>query len=659
MTKELERIEHLRSEIKKHDILYDENRPEITDGEYDELYLELERLEKAFPKSYDPESPTQKIVVSTISKLDKVTHSTPMLSQDKVNNIEGVLEFIKRANDDILVQEKLDGITVVLEYRSGRLFQAASRGNGEIGEDITHTVKCFSNVPKVIPFKQNLEVRLEAIIPYEDFDRVNANGEYSNPRNLASGKIRKLDNEGIRELGLKAIAFDVVSAESNSFLKDIERLDFLREQGFEVVETVLFKKEDAGGIEGFIKNYEEKVRGTLPHMIDGLVLKFNSMSTRDRLGVTSKHPKWAVAYKFKSLDATTRLNDITWQVGKQGQITPVAELEIVAIDNVNISRATLHNYNNIVTKDIRIGDTVIVKRANDVIPFIVGSVPSLRDGSEIVVEAPEYCPSCGEKTEFDGGNLFCIGLNCVPQLEGKIKHFAKRDAMNIDSLGDKAVETFIKEGLIKSVVDIYRLKDKKDEICQLEGFGEKKFNKLIEGIDASKDVDLNRFIYSLAIKNIGRSASKDLAVEFGNIDSLLTAFDDLESFKKRLLSIPDFGDIMTNNLVHFLMHKKNIDTIRELKAYGVSVKIKEVEEVKESNITGKTFVVTGKVFKFNNREELSKKIESLGGKVAKKVSKKTDYLINNDNTSSTSKNLDAQKLNIPIITEDEAIEMMH
>ena len=384
----LKRIEFLREEVAKHDRLYDENRPIISDSEYDELYLELERLEREHPEFYDANSPTQRIITTIVDSLEKVRHRVPMLSQQKITTEEEVVDFVNKNKGTILVQEKLDGITIVLAYKNGRLVEAVSRGDGEIGENLLHNARHLVNLPKVIPFKERLEVRAEAILPYEDFERINIDGKYSNPRNLVSGALRQLDSSNVAGKGFKAIVFDLVYAEGMTFERDVDMLGFLKEQGFDVVETKAFEMGEIDKLLDYIKDYENNTRKTLPYMIDGLVLKVDNITLREQLGYTSKYPRWACAYKFKSMDATTKLIGITDQVGKTGQITPVAELETVNIDGVNISRATLHNYGNIRDKDIRINDTVVVARANDVIPQVVQSIKDLRDGSEIIKEFP-------------------------------------------------------------------------------------------------------------------------------------------------------------------------------------------------------------------------------------------------------------------------------
>lgn len=653
-----EDIVQLRREIVMHDSLYENNKPVITDSEYDEIYMRLVRLEEMRPKFYDANSPTQKITTTVVSGLKKVRHAEPMLSQQKINNKAEIIEFVDKATGDVLVQQKLDGITLVLKYDEGKLTQAVTRGDGETGEDLFHNVVHFDNVPKVIDFKGVLEIRTEAVLPFLAFEKMNVDGAYSNPRNLVSGSLRQLDSKNVVGKGFKAIAFDLVNADGKTFTKDSERLRFMERLGFEVVDSALFSSTSVEAIAGYIHNYEHSTRATLDHMIDGIVLKFDDLALRDNMGSTSKHPKWATAYKFKSMDATTKLIGITDQVGKTGQITPVAELETVNIDGVNIARATLHNYANIRDKDIRIKDTVIVARANDVIPQIVQSLKDLRDGTELVKSPPTHCPICSSITEFEGANLYCTGISCTPQLEGKIRHFASRDAMNIDGMGEKSVEEFYSAGIITSIVDIYNIKNKRDEIVALEGYGEKKFDRLVNGIEESKNRELHNFIYSLSIKNIGRSASKDLANEFKSMRAIIDLSRNASAFEAKLLTVGTFGEIMTMNLMDFLKNEDNIKVIEELMSFGLTSEVKQVSNAGVRSVIGKTFVLTGEVSIFNNRKELQAKIEELGGKVSGSVSKNTDYLITNDSESSTSKNKKAKELNIPILSERDFIALI-
>lgn len=657
-----EKISKLRKEITRHDKFYDEGRPEITDSEYDKLYLELVELEKRHPELDDPTSPTRRIVVSDVervSNLEKIRHTTPMLSLEKATSFDEVESFLSRVKSPVLLQEKLDGLSIILRYEDYELKQAITRGNGLIGEDVTHILRKFKNIPKTIE-EESLEVRGEIIMPYEDFERANLDGKYSNPRNYASGQLRRVDNEGIEDLGLQVIAYDITS-DPGEMTDDIDRLRFLKSLGFDVVKHKEFDYKNLEGLQEEIIKYEDVLREQLPYMIDGLVIKVSSSSIRDKFGSTSKHPKWAIAYKFKSLDAITTLLDVSWSVGKQGQITPVAILDIVEIDNVNIGRATLHNVGNIKDKDIKINDRVIVKRANDVIPFIVGPVLELRKGLESKVVIPESCPSCGEKTEFKGEHLFCLNRNCEPQLKARLVHYASREAMNIDGLAEKTVEIFYEEGIIRSISDIYNLKNKRKEVLSLKGYGEKKFDRIVDSVEKSKKNDFNQFLYGLSINNIGRSASRALAKEFKDMSSILDSLKDKGALKEQILTIPDFGDIMADNFINFLLVDKNIELIRTLRDNGVNMTEEIEEEVivdANSEIFDMRFAITGKLELVKNRGELQKMIEAKGGKIAKSISKNVDYLVNNDIHSNSSKNKAAKELNIPIITEDEVLKMI-
>lgn len=659
------RIRELRELIDRHDALYDAGTPRISDSEYDDLYLELERLEKQYPQYFDSESPTQKIKTAIVEGLKTVRHRTPMLSQQKLTTEEDLRKFIEFAGEgkerSFLVQEKLDGITIVLAYENGRLVEAVSRGNGEEGEDLLHNVRTFTNIPKVIEFKGRMEVRAEAVLPFEDFKRVNVGGKYSNPRNLVSGSLRQLDSSRVVGMGIKAIVFDMVYAEGldDEYFKysDQERLKFLESQGFEIVNTVKFK--DFEYISYYIRSYGEKIRGMLLHMIDGMVIKLDDLRAREDFGYTSKHPKWAAAFKFKSMDATTKLLDITAQVGKTGQITPVAELETVNIDGVNISRATLHNYELLAKKDLRVGDNVLVERANDVIPQVVMSIPENRDGSEFIVTAPEHCPVCGSVTERNGENLYCTGLDCAPQIAGKLQHYVSRDAMNIDGLGEKTVELLYENGIISNILDIYHLEDKKDEICSLEGFGLKKYEKMIQGIEESKTRPLANLFYALTIRNTGIGSAKRITRVFHSLDDLLELGNmTKEDAMEKLCSVEDFGGIKAESVYNFFTDTKNVEIIKGLMTLGINPTTVPVQGVYESKIAGKTFVITGSLEEFSNRKELESKIEELGGKVSGSVSKTTDFLINNDKESTSSKNKKAQSLGVRIITEKDFLMMV-
>lgn len=655
-----EMMKALREEIAKHDRLYEQNQPIISDGEYDELYAKLVELEKQYPEYITPDSPTQRVITEIVSELEAVEHTTFMGSQEKVKTWEGIEEFLNRGTeeDEILIQYKLDGLTGVLRHNEGQYQMAISRGDGYTGENITHTVRTIQNIPHTIPFKNNLEVRMEIIIPYDEFERINASIEdpsqsYSNPRNLASGTVRQLDASIAKDRKLQGIVFDLVSAEGKTFYKDTEQIEFLKDQGFEVVPTKVFKNNAEGRqqMKEYVEQMENEIRSTLPYMIDGLVIKFNSLETRERLGSTSKHPKWSISYKFASLEATTKLLSVTNQVGKTGQITPVGKLQTVNIDGVNVSRASLHNYGLIKSKDIRVGDTVVVIRANDVIPHITKSIVSLRDGTETIIEQPTHCPSCGSPVQAEKDLIYCTGLNCFPQLKAKIVHFGSRQALNIEGLGEKTVETFMQKGFLKNFIDLYSLNDHREEILKIKRYGAKRFDNLLYELEKAKSAPLHKVIYAFSIRHIGESASREFAKHFNSMNQILEESKNVEAFKNKVLNIKDFGEESCKSVVDFFTNDKNREMIQELMSLGFEMKSEGVQEIKESTITGLTFVITGKLSK--PRNEFKKIIEQLGGKVTGTVSSKTDYLLMGEGEEGSNKYQKALELDIPILSEIE------
>lgn len=664
---EVERLFELREMIKEYDKSYDMGLPVVTDSEYDDLYMELTKLEEKYPEYYDENSPTQKIIGEIVSGLKKVKHTIPMLSQEKAKTEEVIRKFCKRANmkKGIIVSFKLDGLTIVIRFQNGKPKLFISRGDGYIGEDLTHSISpCFN---KKVNYDKNFEIRGEAIIPFKDFERVNINGEYKSPRNLVSGSVRTLDGSIAKQRGVKVITFDTIDVDGKEFDLDTERFEWLKSLGIEIVPYEVFYDEDS--LVEYCLSFNEKVRPTLPYMIDGLILTFNDLSIREELGFTSKYPKWGIAFKFESQDAITQLKEVVWQVGKTGILTPVANFDSVDIDGVSVSKASLHNIQNVKNRDIKIGDYVLVERANDVIPQVVSSYEERRNGEEKDIEMPTICPICktpihikkvfDRKLQQEVEYVFCINNDCDSQLVGKIQHFVSRDAMNIDGLGDSTVELLYEKGFIRNVLDIYRLKDVidiREKLLTLDKFGEKKVNNLLEGIEKSKTQPFSKVLYGLSIPNLGETNSKALTQKYQNLDVLLAAFEDTTKFYEELIEIKDFGPIIVDSIITWLREGKN--TLLVLKTLGLEM-IEEIVEIKNNdNITGKTFVVTGDVEHFKNRKELSAKIEELGGKVSGSVSSKTNYLINNDTTSTSGKNKKAKELNIPIINEQDFLNMI-
>ena len=658
----MQRYNFLCGEVRKHDELYEQNKPIISDGEYDVLFAELVQIEETYPELRTAISPTQKIYTKKVDGLQEVVHTHFMGSQEKIKDANGVEQFCNRAHDAILAQYKLDGLTCVLRYQNGLFKQAITRGTGFLGEDITHSVRTIRNVPKKIAFQGTLEVRSEIIIPYAEFERINSEIEnpadaYSNPRNLASGTVRQLDASIAHKRNLQSIVFDLVVAEGVSLTTDEEQIAFLQAQGFDVVKSERFENTPEGrqALLAFIHHMEHEVRNQLPYMIDGLVIKFNQLSTREALGSTSKYPKWSISYKFASQEAHTKLLGVTWQVGKSGQITPVGELETVNIDGVNISRVSLHNYGQIQAKDIRIGDMVFVIRANDVIPHVTKSIPELRTGDESDIIPPATCPSCGSPTVFEKDLLYCYGLSCKPQLKGRLEHFGSRKALNIDGLGAKTIDKFFEYGLLENLIDLYSLQEKEEIITNLEGFGKAKFNKLIKGLEDAKKAPLSKVIYAFSINHIGESSSRAFATAFGSMEAVLQESLDVEAFALKVISLNDFGGETTNSIVDFFTNEANRQMIEKLMALGFTMQEEVAEVTAVEGIAGKTFVITGELSK--PRSEFKALIEGLGGKVTGSVSKKTDYLLMGDDAVGTSKHQKAVSLDITILNEEAFLQL--
>ncbi|MDW0076899.1 NAD-dependent DNA ligase LigA [Clostridioides difficile] len=663
MNKVEEKIRELREEVIKHDLAYAKGDPIISDTEYDKLYLKLVGLEELHPEYSDENSPTKRIIDIKVEGLKKVEHTIPMLSQKKINTPDELDKFIRQMNDELLVEDKLDGLTVIAKYNNGVLYEGITRGDGKIGDDITHIVLNTPNIPKTIPFNDYLEIRLEGIIPNEDFEMVNSileeEDKYKSSRNLASGTVRSLNGCVAKERGLKLIAFELVKADNIIFEKDYERLEFLKTLGFDVVNYTLFKKneEDILKLKDYIFSYNQEVRPFLSYKVDGLVIKANSLELRDSLGNTSKYPKWSSAFKFENEEAITKLKDCIIEVGKSGQLTPVALFEPVQIDGITISKATLSNFKNVKDKDIKIGDMVVVARANDVIPKIEHSIKEDRTGEEKEIEIPKFCPVCNEPIVKENVHYFCVNDDCPAQIEGKIIHFVSKKSLDIDGLGEESIKLFLDNGLISSIIDIFYLKDKKDDLLKLDKYADKKVSNLLENIEVSKQASLSKILHGLSIKLIGGRASKELANKFISMKNILNISKNEEEFKQSILSINNFGEEMSNNLVLFFKDERNIELINKLMEVGLKMEEQIVKVNEEENmLTGKTVVITGKFADFT-REELTEKIENeFGGKCSKSVSKKTDFLIYGDKAGS--KYNKALELGVKLITEKELLDII-
>jgi DNA ligase (NAD+) len=646
-------IDMLRDIIRRHDKLYNAGNPIVTDSVYDTMYKALVKLEEEHPQYADPDSPTQKIHYTKVDHLETVKHSTPILSQNPITDEASLRKWWAQKgsnNSPILAQDKLDGLTQILIYEKGLLVDAVTRGNGFQGDRVLHTVQTIANIPKRIKFQGRLEIRGEALFTFKEFERINTDGRYSNPRNLASGTIRMLDAAEAAKRKMEFHAFDLIHAEGFNPTSDLERLEFLKEQGFTIVKTEVFAADQINQLVHFCQTYSKEVRPTLPYPIDGLVIKFDDLNLRAELGNTSKFPRGSTAFKFDSLDAITTLRDIIWQVGKTGQLTPVAIFEPVEIDGVTISRATLHNYQYIMDKDIRIGDKILLARANDVIPKVVKSFPELRKEELEPIILIQNCPECGQPVVYEDPLIFCKNPECVSQQVRSIIHFCSRDAMDIESLGESSITLLFEKGFLKDITDLFRLHERKEELKQLPGYGEKKVSKMLAAIEDCKNQPLHRLLYALNIPHLGRTNSPLITEQFPTIDAVINAP------KEALCEIEGIGDIMATAIVEFFRNEKNLAVIENLKDMEVNM----IEPKTETNSTlplqGLTIVISGTLSQ--KRADFETMIKRNGGKVSGSVSSKTSYLLLGPDKTGTAKHKKALSLGIPIINEREFLDLL-
>lgn len=627
---------------------YQEDREIMSDFEYDKLYDELNALEKETGIILS-NSPTQKVGHQVLSSLKKIRHESPMLSLDKTKEVNALESFL--GNNKGILSYKMDGLTVVLTYKNGELIQAVTRGNGEIGEDITHNAKFFKNIPLKISFKEELVIRGEAVISFKDFNIINEKltpeEQYKNPRNLCSGTVRQLNSKISASRNVNFIAFALVKANGQDFGDDKEsRFKWLENLGFECVER---KNVTSANIAETVKEFEEKIPSNR-FATDGLVLTFSSVAYSQSLGTTAKFPRDSIAFKWADELAETTLINVDWNTSRTGLINPIAVFEPVELEGTTVERASLHNLSIIENLQLGLGDKITVYKANMIIPQVAEDLTKSNN-----LEIPAVCPVCGEDTEIialrDGKALKCPNPNCKAQRISSLEHFVSRDALNIEGFSEATIEKFIEKGFIDNYTDIFKLEKYKDEIISMEGFGEKSYTNLIAAIDKSKNVALPNFIYALGINNVGLSNAKLLCKKCNN---------SLEEIRKAdfetLISIDGFGDVIADSIVKYFGHQKNNDLINDVLNYlNFTATEYNDKDLKLDNIT---FVVTGDVHIYKNRKELQSVIEKLGGKVTTSVSAKTNYLINNDINSSSSKNKKAKELGIPIISEEDFEEMI-
>ena len=651
---EKDRILELRQLLRRYSYeYYTLDKPTITDSEYDLLFRELQDLEEKYPDMDDPNSVTKRVGFEILSEFQKVTHNKPMLSLGDVFSYDELRNWSKKITDiygdvEYCVEYKIDGLAMSLQYEDGLFKQAVTRGDGVTGEDVTSNVKTIQSIPMSIPYKQNYEIRGEVYMPKSSFNRVNKerreNGEeeFANPRNAAAGSIRQLDSRICASRGLDGFWYHVPDDINSDTHYD--SLMYARKLGFIVNEnTKLFND-----IEDIIAYIDEavKIRHDLPYEIDGMVIKVNSYSLQNQIGFTSRIPKWAIAYKFPAEEVSTKVEDIFITVGRTGKCTPNAKLSPVKIAGTTVSFATLHNEDNIADKDIRINDTVIVRKAGDIIPEVVRSIKERRDGSQIKYIFPDTCPVCGRHLyRFeDEAAHYCINSECKARLVYSLAHFSERNAMNIDGLGEKRVEAFIDANLINSFEDIYKLHNRKNEILHLEKFGEKSYDNLIEAIENSKKNSLERLIYGLGIRQIGEKASKLLASHYKNIDNLINA--DINE----LSNIKDIGPISAEYVKDFFKEESNMEMINQLKLFGVNMEYIDNSIATDSIFKDKTVVLTGTLTRYS-RNDATALLENLGAHVSSSVSKKTDYVIYGSEAGSK---LDkANELGVNTLSEEE------
>ena len=632
------------------------DNPEMPDFEYDQLLRELEELEKANPQLLRADSPTQRVGGEAISAFRKVEHPVPLQSLQDVFSTEELTEFLEKtleADKDsaFSVEPKIDGLSVALEYVDGKFLRGATRGDGSVGEDVTENLKTIRSIPMTIEnAPARLIVRGEVFMPKKSFHKLNERQEaegkslFANPRNAAAGSLRQLDPKIAASRGLDVYIFNIQLIEGVEFDTHAQTLDYLESLKFKVIPHVILN--DAAKIVAHVASIDAN-REKLTCDIDGAVIKVNDLNQRDRMGSTAKTPRWAVAYKYPPEIKPTIVEDIVVQVGRTGVLTPKAVVKAVRLAGTTVTNATLHNQDFISQRDIRIGDTVLIRKAGEIIPEILEVDFSRRPEGTEAYHLPECCPVCGAKVEKDpdGAFLRCTGAECPAQLSRNIAHFVSRDAMDVEGLGSSIVEALIEKGLLKSPADIYYLE--LEQIASLWKSGKTAAKKLLAAIEESKQQDLSRLIYALGIRQVGVKTGKVLASTFGSLDALMNA--SLEE----LTQVPDVGEVTAANIYDWFHQEQSRHLIERLREKGVNFESKRV--LTDNRFAGKTFVLTGALTKFT-RDEATEKIELLGGKASGSVSKKTSYVVVGENAGS--KERKARELGIPILSEDDFLAMI-
>lgn len=665
----IKRIEELRELIHQHDYRYYVlNEPTISDREYDLLMQELIDLESKYPFLITPDSPTQRVGGEPTKEFPIVVHEIPMLSLSNTYSIEDLYDFHRRVKEGLPENEKveyvtelkIDGVAVSLKYRNGLFIQGVTRGDGTRGDDISNNLRTIRALPLRLNFNEvsrkhfeNIEVRGEVYMNKEDFESLNKEREklgeklFANPRNATAGTLKLQDPKQVAERPLNLFCY-YLRSNTKELESQFENLKILKSLGFKVNPHYRLCSTIDEVIE-FCKEWEEK-RDALPYEIDGVVIKVNNIRQQEILGNIAKSPRWATAFKFEAKKAKTKLKAITLQVGRLGTITPVAELEPVFLAGTTVSRATLHNFEEIQRKDIRVGDTVIIEKGGDIIPKVVEVVLDERSSKSQPFEIPEKCPVCGTNLINPPGEVayYCPNYDCSEQIKQRLVHFASRGAMDIEGLGEAVVDKFVDLGFLYSPADIYRLKNHKEKLIQLEGFGEKSIDNLLKAIEKSKEQPFERVLFALGIRHVGASVAKVLAEHFRSIDEFMKATPET------LQQIPEIGETISKSIVEFFKDKRNLKLIDELKSFGLKF---ESEKKKISGkLSGKTFVITGTLNSMT-RNQAKELIEKLGGKTSDSVSSKTSYVIVGIDPGS--KYEKAKKLKVPILTEEEFLKLIN
>ncbi|MEI3508876.1 MAG: NAD-dependent DNA ligase LigA [Bacilli bacterium] len=650
------RIDELIKIINKaNEDYYTFDKPTITDQEYDRYMQELQKLEEKYPDLKRNDSPTTRVGGEIIDEFKKVTHEIPMLSLGNVFNESEIIGFDERIrkvvpNPNYVAELKIDGLSVSLHYEKGKLVRAATRGDGVIGEDITHNAKTIKSIPLTINKPIDIEVRGEIYMSKASFTKLNENGEnFANPRNAAAGSVRQLDSKIAAIRNLDCFIYHLPDPEDYDIYTHEDALRFMKELGF-MTNPNNKKVNNISELLDYI-NYWTENRSSLPYEIDGIVIKVNDLQDQQKLGFTARNPKWATAYKFPAEEVLTKVTDIIFTVGRTGQVTPSANLEPVRVMGSVISRATLHNEDYVVQKDIRVGDIVAIKKAGDVIPEVVKVIKERRDGTEKPFVMATNCPICNHDLvrNEQKSAYYCVNEHCPAKKIEKLIHYTSRHAMNIEGFGDGIIEDFYNLGYLKNYDDFYTLEKHKEDLMELEGFGEKSINNLLDEIENSKNNSLEKLLFGISIRHVGTKTADILAKNFISIDHLMEAeFEEIRDIK-------DIGPIIAKSVTEYFAKEENKELIKRLKDYKVNMMYLKNINTKETDFSGKTFVLTGTLERFT-RDEAKEKIEALGGEVTTSVSKKTGVVIAGAEAGSKLKK--AEDLGVTIWDEETFINIL-